>query len=109
MGSLKDRISPESKCPLKYYTLGSWLSSPWSTVYDTHTYPVIPTLSHMDDKYSHTHMHAYETHPFIHISTCVCQNIFLGLGVIQMMAKEISAVRDPKRLGCEIIGAIDES
>ena len=60
----------------------------------------------MDGKYSHTHMHAYKTHPFLHISTCVCQNIFLGLGVIKMTAKEISAVRDPKRLGCEITGAI---
>ena len=59
LGSLKDRISPESKCPLKFYTLGSWLSSPWSTVYDTHTYPVIRTLLHtwMASTHTHTCMH----------------------------------------------------
>ena len=80
LGSLKDRISPESKCLLKFCTLDSWLSSPWSTVYDTHTYPVIPTLLHTWVTSTLTFMHAYKTHPFIHINTCVCTEHFPWFG-----------------------------
>lgn len=80
LGLSKGRISPESKCLLKFYTLDSRLSSSWSTVYDTYTYPVIHTVLHMWLTGTHTHAHAYKTHPFIHINTRVCTEHFPWFG-----------------------------
>lgn len=80
LGLSKGRISPESKCFLKFYTLDSRLSSSWSTVYDTYTYPVIHTVLHMWLTGTHTHTHAYKTHPFIHINTRVCTEHFPWFG-----------------------------
>lgn len=80
LGLSKGRISPESKCLLKFCTLDSWLSSSWSIVYDTYTYPVIHTVLHTWLTGTHTHTHAYKTHPFIHINTCVCTEHFPWFG-----------------------------